>query len=276
MTFLLRNTGVFDADEAIQPYVRSGKARLVKGDALSIEDVARGWAEAQAASESRLVDYVVFTVGQYPFSASNNATNQDTHATTITGGALHHFSLISGAHIMPADICTAALLNVIRTIPNNQRSPATQPKILACSSTGITKASHQRLPLPIKIFYGWLIVPPHVDKFCMERLMAYCAGIPFADPNYRADLLPQGWQKLEGMPEEGTLKKMVILRPAWLTDGPAKADEQDLKGAPYRIHKGDGAKVGWTISRQDVGHFIAENALQKWDEWEGERVSLFY
>lgn len=65
VTFLLRKAEVFDTDEAIQSYVKSGKARLVKGDALEIEDVARGWAEAQAASETRHVDAVLFTVGQY-------------------------------------------------------------------------------------------------------------------------------------------------------------------------------------------------------------------
>ena len=63
VTFLLRNPAVFDTDEVIQPRVRSGKARLVKGDALNIEDVARGWAEAQAATDKRHVDFVLFTVG---------------------------------------------------------------------------------------------------------------------------------------------------------------------------------------------------------------------
>ena len=64
VTFLLRKPEVFDNDELIQPHVKSGKARLVKGDALSIEDVARGWAEAQSASESHRVDAVLFTVGE--------------------------------------------------------------------------------------------------------------------------------------------------------------------------------------------------------------------
>lgn len=63
VTFLLRKTAVFDADESIQTHVRSGKARLVQGDALNIEDVARGWAESQAASASGHVDVLLFTVG---------------------------------------------------------------------------------------------------------------------------------------------------------------------------------------------------------------------
>ena len=60
MTFLLRNPAVFDGDEAIQIYVKSGKARLVKGDALVQEDVNRLWAEA---SSERPVDLLLFTLG---------------------------------------------------------------------------------------------------------------------------------------------------------------------------------------------------------------------
>jgi len=60
VTFLLRNPAVFDGDEAIHTYVKSGKARLVKGDALVQEDVNRLWAEA---SSERAVDLLLFTLG---------------------------------------------------------------------------------------------------------------------------------------------------------------------------------------------------------------------
>ncbi|EKM51721.1 uncharacterized protein PHACADRAFT_127548 [Phanerochaete carnosa HHB-10118-sp] len=255
VTFLLRKTEVFDADETIQSYVKSGKARLVKGDALEIEDVARGWAEAQPASQTRLVDVLLFTVG----------------------GALHHFSIISGAHIFPEDICSAAILNVVRTIPPNQRSPPTQPKLIAFSKIGATKASHQRLPFAMKVFYSWLLTPPHVDKFCMERVAAYCAGMPFPDEGYRPDLLPQGWKTLEGMPAEGAFKSVAILRPGWLTDGPAKADDEQNRGKKvYRTRIGDKEALGYSISRKDVSHFVVEEALERWSGWEGKQISLFY
>ena len=38
VTFLLRKRSCFDADESIRPYIASGKARLVQGDALKEED----------------------------------------------------------------------------------------------------------------------------------------------------------------------------------------------------------------------------------------------
>lgn len=60
MTFLLRSPSTFDADEQIQKYVRSGKAHLVKGDALVKADVQCAWDEAQKHGP---VDLLLFTVG---------------------------------------------------------------------------------------------------------------------------------------------------------------------------------------------------------------------
>ena len=60
MTFLLRSPSAFDNDEAIQGYVKSGKARLVKGDGLVEEDVKRAWGES---GKDKPVDTVLFTVG---------------------------------------------------------------------------------------------------------------------------------------------------------------------------------------------------------------------
>jgi NAD(P)-dependent dehydrogenase (short-subunit alcohol dehydrogenase family) len=61
VTFLLRNPSNFDQDQAIQKYVKSGSALLVKGDALNEEDVRRGW---EAASSQQAVDFLIFTVGK--------------------------------------------------------------------------------------------------------------------------------------------------------------------------------------------------------------------
>lgn len=170
------------------------------------------------------------------------------------------------------------MLNVVRTIPSNQRSPGTQPKLIALSTTGSTKASYRRLPLPIKVFYSWLLTQPHIDKFCMERVMAHCAGTPFEDEGFHADILPPRWQTMEGMPAEGSFKSVLVVRAAWLTDGPAKADEQTAGRAkpPYTFRKDDSESLGYNISRQDVAHFVVENVIPRWSEWEGKRASVFY
>lgn len=62
MTFLLRSPSIFDNDEQIQPYIRSGTARIVKGDALKVEDVKRGW-ESALEAKGGAVDLVLFTLG---------------------------------------------------------------------------------------------------------------------------------------------------------------------------------------------------------------------
>lgn len=64
VTFLLRNPSIFDTDTSIQPFISSGKAHIVKGDALVKEDVAKAWNEAISRDESAgRVDYLLFTLG---------------------------------------------------------------------------------------------------------------------------------------------------------------------------------------------------------------------
>lgn len=61
VVFLLRNPKVFDDDASVKPYLDSGKAILVKGDALSADDVANAW--KKAAEVTGRVDFVIFSVG---------------------------------------------------------------------------------------------------------------------------------------------------------------------------------------------------------------------
>ena len=61
VTFLLRSPDIFDSDEVIQKYIKSGKAKVLKGDALVKDDVKRSWDEA---AKSRQVDLLLFTVGE--------------------------------------------------------------------------------------------------------------------------------------------------------------------------------------------------------------------
>lgn len=60
----MRRPSVLEEDETVKPYIQSSKVRLVKGDALSLEDVARGWTESIAASPDSRVDIVLFSIGE--------------------------------------------------------------------------------------------------------------------------------------------------------------------------------------------------------------------
>ncbi|CAK5265387.1 unnamed protein product, partial [Mycena citricolor] len=153
VTFLLRSTAVFDRDETIQKYVKLGSARLVQGDALDIDDVRNAWKEAGA------VDAVVFTVGTVP----------------------KDFKFCEGFVITPPDLVTHCFTNLLRTMPPppprgpGAPQPASGPKIVALSSTGLGPAAAAALPLVLKPLYAGL-ASPHKDKIGVERVAAHCAG----------------------------------------------------------------------------------------------------
>lgn len=74
VTFLLRNPSCFDEDEAIQGFVKQGRVRTVKGDALVKEDVRRGWEVAgqnvpgSSSDADGRVDVLLFTVGKFTYT----------------------------------------------------------------------------------------------------------------------------------------------------------------------------------------------------------------
>lgn len=161
------------------------------------------------------------------------------------------------------------MLNLLRTMPASVR--ADPPKLIALSSTGVTKASHNNLPLLMRVPYSWLLSQPHADKLGLERVLVRCMGQQWEDKEPGAEVLESGWERVSGTPEEGSLRGLVmILRPALLTSGRCKGEyrvgeEQNMKG-----HN------GYSVSREDVAHFIVEQALVNWDKWAGKRVCIAY
>ncbi|RPD56425.1 hypothetical protein L226DRAFT_468560 [Lentinus tigrinus ALCF2SS1-7] len=254
VTFLLRSTSVFDNDEQMQPFVRDGKAQLMRGDALNLDDVRRAW-EAAVEAGGGTVDIVLFTIG---------------------GQA--GFSMSRGFVLNIPDLCTHALLNVLSTIPDSLRAPETQPHFVITTSMGITSESHATIPLALKPLYNGVLPAMHADKLCMERVLVFCGGLPWSskdEPN--KDILPDGWQSTQGLPSQGELKHVVVIRPALLTDGKCRGDETRKAGkAPYRTKKDGDLSSAWRISRQDVAHFIVQELLPNWSGWEGSGVVLAY
>ncbi|KAI0064501.1 hypothetical protein BV25DRAFT_242015 [Artomyces pyxidatus] len=257
VTYLLRNTGVFDADESIQEYVKTGKARLVKGDALSKEDVRHGWEVAGQPdptdpTDTDGVDILLFTVGGTP-----------------------SFSPLRGFVINPPDLCTRCCLNAVSTLPRSDaRAP---PRIVAVTSVGLSKPAHKSLPLPLRIMYSALLGPAHEDKKGVEYILTHCSGDagPRLVPSEK--ILAAGWERTEGVPGKGEVPGVVLVRPALLTDGECRADKNGPSS--YRS-RGDGDLAvpgGYTISRKDVGYFVAERLLgEDWEQWAGKGVSLAY
>jgi len=242
VTFLLRNPNCFDADQVMQSYVKSGKARLVAGDALNQEQVSAAWAKAGEGDRPGQVDVLLFTVGGLPQMT------------------------MSGLHLATRDLCTRSMLVALRTMPSELRTPSRQPRIVALSSTGVTQHSHHELPLAWRVLYPWLLSGPHADKLALEHVLSHFAGFAWdtAKDGSPADAYDGEWRTHPGTPSAGEIKEVVVIRPAFLTDGA-------LKGQ-YRT----GGQGYYTVGRRDVAHFITEKVLGEWETYKGQAVSVGY
>ena len=167
----------------------------------------------------------------------------------------------------PYDLCSKAILTALRALPPTLRERGKQPKIVAISTTGATRASLDALPLSIRVFYRYMLASPHRDKAALERVLAHVSGRAWDDREPNADLVGERWAEQDGTPVYGSLPDVVIVRPALLTNGAATGT--------YRL--GEGGKGYYTISRRDVAHFIVEDLLKgSWAKWKGESVAMAY
>ncbi|KAG8940853.1 hypothetical protein FRC04_005004 [Tulasnella sp. 424] len=237
IVFQLRNPSCFDNDAEIQPFVTSGEAKLVKGDAMVEEDVCSAWTEANADGEA--VDVVLFSVGSFP-----------------------KFSLTKGWVIDPINLCAVSIVNVLSVLP---RDPAQQqPRLVAITSVGVTAESHAKLPFLFKPIFA-MLAAPHADKLGMERVIQWSAGWEWKDKDPKPTILAEGWKERLGG-SEGWLKSAVIVRPAMLTDGVEKG----------KYKTGENPPGLYSISRKDVAHFIVNDLLQNWEKWDGKGVAIGY
>lgn len=112
--------------------------------------------------------------------------------------------------------------------------------------------------------------------------MAHCAGWTWDErDNPGTDVLDWDWKASRDLPGPGTVQNVVVVRPALLTDGICRADQEKKRrtgyphGEQYTVEEGD-LKGRWTISRKDVAHFVVERVIKEWNDWEGKRVSIAY
>jgi hypothetical protein len=240
----------------MQPYIESKHAIPVQGDALIAADVQRAWEVAGN------VDFLLFTLG----------------------GVVATFHPIKGVMLVPPNIVTQAFLTALCTAPAHLRATL---RVVAISAMGLTSEGHAHLPLPMRLLYSWMLPGPHRDKAGLECVLAHCAGRTYEGMQPEEDIMGAAWQNREGLPAAGTVPRILVVRPAWLTDGKCKAEAsggagrsgtskvQSMgKGNAYRVSEDD--MTGWVISRSDVAHFLFDAIVNKWDEFEGKCVNLVY
>lgn len=139
------------------------------------------------------------------------------------------------------------------------------PRLIAVTTTGATQASHDALPFGMKGFYSYALRQPHADKLGMERLLQHAMGKPWVEKvEPDEEILPSGWRT--EYPEAGWLPRIVVVRPAFLTNG-------EEKGI-YRASTEEFAS--WTVSRRDVAHFVGKRLLAEWGAWSGKIVNVGY
>lgn len=168
------------------------------------------------------------------------------------------------------------------------------PRLISVSSMGLGQKGHQELPFMLKWFYGSFLKIPHDDKLEMERLIIGASGKGNEYIGLEKDENEQGW--LEDFISEyhlmnsclnnldlsvcwirlnralAFLKKLMLIRtlslslsvvrPSLLTDGKETTSYRASERVPS----------AYTISRADVGHFIANKCLPGLEEFKNRAV----
>ena len=108
----------------------------------------------------------------------------------------------------------------------------------------------------------------------MERIIYHACGWEWDETrdSVSNSVLPVNWK---GEDEGGWMTNALLIHASLLTNGVCKADAVQGGSPPYRVQEGE-LKNAYTISRQDVAHFIVEGALKDWDAWRNKHVTITY
>lgn len=196
---------------------------IIQGNAHDAAAVQR--CLAAPSDPARLVDSVVFSIG---------------------GAFIPSRLTIDDPHV-----CERGMETLLSALADARRAAGgdntQKPRIVALSTTGISKAGRD-LPLVMCVMYRGMLGVPHADKEAMEDLLIK-AGEDF-----------------------------VVVRPSLLVDGekPAAAIRvgvEDLRGGRHVVER---KEHGYTIAREDVGRWMYQNLLQgaEGGQYVGKAVSL--
>lgn len=124
------------------------------------------------------------------------------------------------------------------------------PLLTAISTTGISEK--RDTPLIMSVLYHLLGAVPHADKKRLE-------------------------EQVELAKTEGLIRDFVVVRPSLLIDGQTQGRKEVRVGWEGKTpgELGEGAAVGYTITREDVGHFVFDSVIAKnGADYAGKKVSI--
>lgn len=138
-------------------------------------------------------------------------------------------SLAKLGGIEDPEVCRNGMTSLLEALAQVQKEGATgKPLIVACSTTGISRFGRD-IPLAMIPLYHFMLKVPHEDKRIMEEKLVE-SGVDF-----------------------------TIVRPSLLTDGASDTAIRVGLEDPKTGRESDA--VGYTISREDAGRWLAENLL---------------
>ncbi|KAI4257476.1 MAG: hypothetical protein LQ352_001640 [Teloschistes flavicans] len=146
-------------------------------------------------------------------------------------------------------VCQDSMITITTVLQRIAASGQTlrMPLLSAISTTGLSQS--RDIPIAMVPLYHWMLGPAHADKKLMEdRILEAKEG---------------GW-----------IRDFVIVRASLLLGEARKEVRVGWEGkAPGQL--GDGAAVGYTISREDVGLFVYRNIIaQGGGDLVGKKVSI--
>ncbi|KAL8697935.1 MAG: hypothetical protein Q9224_002084, partial [Gallowayella concinna] len=135
-------------------------------------------------------------------------------------------------------VCEEAMASIKTAISDIKHSSQVHqmPLLTALSTTGVSKS--RDTPMMMTPLYHWLGAVPHADKKKLE-------------------------DQVELAKSEGLIRNYVIVRPSLLVDGQTQGTKEVKVGWEGKApgETGEGAAVGYTITREDVGYFVCDSVV---------------
>ncbi|KAL8698801.1 MAG: hypothetical protein Q9201_006370 [Fulgogasparrea decipioides] len=149
-------------------------------------------------------------------------------------------------------VCQDSIASINRALQGIAASSqdARMPFLVALSTTGISES--RDLPLAMIPLYHWMLTIPHADKKVLESRVIEAK-------------------------EKKLIRDFVIVRSSLLLNGQTNGRKEIKVGwegkAPGQL--GNGAAVGYTITREDVGFFVFDSIIAKGGtDLAGKKVSI--
>ncbi|KAI1455342.1 NAD(P)-binding protein [Annulohypoxylon moriforme] len=160
---------------------------------------------------------------------ASETTFVDAIVSTIGGAFVWSKMTLDDPHV-----CEKGMNVLLSAISNLRKEGVTgHPHIIVCSTTGMSRFGRDT-PLAVTPFYSVVLKVPHADKLAME-------------------------DKLASSGEEFT-----IVRASLLTDG--ETDKEVRVGIEDPAKGIETKAIGYTISREDAGKWVARNLAVRRDE----------